>query len=229
MPIAVIGIVVFPALTLLFFVVPQDVARQPTPATAAVAQIAVFSIMTMCLFVFGVGIAEDRQLPWYSYLRTLPAGPGPRILGAMLNGVAFAVLSLVPIAVLAWLLTEATLPVSRWAATVPALIAVGIPFLGLGMAVGYAMPAKAAIAVAQSLLLPLAFAGGLFIPPQALPAWLDTLSLALPSRAGRDLVVAVTAGADLPTSAVPVLLAWSLALGTLATLAYRRDEGRRFR
>jgi hypothetical protein len=53
-------------------------------------------------------------------------------------------------------------------------------------------------------------------PPAAFPAWLHTLSLALPSRAARDLAVQVTTGTEGSALALPVL-------------AYRRDEGRRFR
>ena len=48
------------------------------------------------------------------------------------------------------------------------------------------------------LLFPLAFGGGLFIPPEGFPVWLDAVSRGLPTRAGRDLVVAGTTGADVP-------------------------------
>lgn len=106
---------------------------------------------------------------------------------------------------------------------------IAVPFLLLGLAIGYALSAKAAIAVVQAVLFPLAFAGGLFLPPAAFPAWLDTVSLALPSRAARDLVVQVTTGFAGSATALPVLLGWTAVFAALAVLAYRRDEGRRFR
>ena len=61
-PIAVIGTTLFPSLSLLFFVVPQPFAQEPLAATAATAQLAVFAVMSVCLFTYGVGVAEDRAL-----------------------------------------------------------------------------------------------------------------------------------------------------------------------
>jgi len=229
-PIAVVSTTVFPALSLMFFVIPQgDLASEPVIASAAAAQLSVFAIMSVCLFTFGAGIAEDRATPWDPYLRTLPAGPGPRVVGRLLNGVTFAVMGLVPLLLLAATLTEATLPIGRIVPAMLAWVAAGLPFLGLGLAIGYRLSSKAALAVANVLLLPLAFGGGLFLPPQLFPGWLDTASTFLPSRAGRDLLVGTVTGDTIPLLSIAVLLAWTaLALG-LAVLAYRRDEGQRFR
>jgi ABC-2 type transport system permease protein len=190
-PIAVIGTTLFPSLSLLFFVVPQSFAQDPTQATAAAAQLAVFAVMSVCLFTYGVGVAEDRALPWDGYLRTLP--------------------------------------LSRLALSAAALLAAGVPLFALGITIGYSLSTKAAMAVAQSLLLPLAFGGGLFLPPNTFPGWLDAISTWLPTRAGRDLVVTATTGTDLPGTTLLMLGGWTLLTGSLAVWAYRRDEGRRFR
>lgn len=229
-PIAVIGNLLFPALALLFFVVPQsEVAGDPVSATAAVAQLGTFAVMSTCLFSFGAGIAEERALPFDPYLRTLPAGPGPRLTGRVLNGLIWAYFALVPVVLVGWLLTAASLDWLQALQSVLLVVGVAVPFLLLGLAIGYRMSAKAAIAVVQAVLFPLAFAGGLFLPPDAFPHWLDVFSKALPSRAVRDLVVQVTAGVDAYPLALPVLLAWTVLFAVLALLAYRSDEGRRFR
>jgi ABC-2 type transport system permease protein len=228
-PIAVVGTMLFPALSLLFFVVPQRFAQEPLAATAATTQLAVFSVMSVCLFSYGVGVAEERALPWDGYLRTLPVGPLPRLAGRLLTGLGFVVLGLVPLAVVAWFCTAATLPLSRLPLTAAALLAAGLPLLALGIAIGYLLSTKAAMAVAQSLLLPLAFGGGLFLSPSTFPGWLDAISTWLPTRAGRDLVVTATTGADLPNTTLVMLGGWTLLTGSVAVWAYRRDEGRRFR
>jgi ABC-2 type transport system permease protein len=228
-PIAVIGTMLFPSLSLLFFVVPQSFAKDPAAATTATAQLAVFAVMSVCLFNYGVGVAEDRALPWDSYLRTLPVGPSPRLIGRLLNGLAFIVLGLVPLVLIAWLLTAATLAPSRLILTTAALLIAGLPLFAGGISIGYSMSTKAALAVAQSLLLPLAFAGGLLLPPETFPGWLNTVSMWLPTRAGRDLVVSATTGVGLPGTTLLVLAGWTVITGSLALAAYRRDEGRRFR
>jgi len=228
-PIAVIGTALFPSLSLLFFIVPQPFAQDPGAATTATAQLAVFAVMSVCLFSYGVGVAEDRALPWDSYTRTLPVGPAPRLVGRLLNGLAFVVIGLLPLVLIAWLLTAATLPLSRLALTVTSLLLAGVPLFAIGLSIGYSLSTKAALAVAQSLLLPLAFGGGLFVPPETFPGWLNSISTWLPTRAGRDLVVSATTGVGLPGTTLVVLGCWTLLTGSLALWAYRRDEGRRFR
>jgi YidC/Oxa1 family membrane protein insertase len=78
-------------------------------------------------------------------------------------------------------------------------------------------------------VFPLAFAGGLFLPPEAFPSWLDAFSQATPTRAGRDLLVQALTGQPAYGLAWVVLLGWTALFAALAVWAYRRDEGRRFR
>ncbi|WP_432486533.1 ABC transporter permease [Kineococcus sp. SYSU DK018] len=228
-PVVVVSTAVFPALILAVFVVPQSGAAGPLADTAAVAQLAVFSAMSVALFTHGAGISEDRALPWDTHLRTLPVGAGPRFAARVLMGAFFTVVGLVPLLVLAVLLTDATTTPVRFAAGLGGLLVAGLPLLALGLAVGYSVPAKAALALAQVLLLPLAFAGGLFLPPQAMPGWLASISTWTPTRAGRDVVIGAATGLDVPATALPVLLGWTVVLGAVAVWAIRRDEGRRFR
>ncbi|NCT92118.1 ABC transporter permease [Cellulomonas sp. APG4] len=229
-PIAVLGTMLFPSLAMFFFVVPQSaVAQNPVAATAAVGQLAMFSVMSTCMFTFGVGAAEDRALPFDPYVRTLPAGPAPRLLGRMLTGGGFALLGLVPLILIAWIFTAATVTAGQALVSLAVVIGVALPFLGLGLGIGYSMSSKAAIAVVQVVLFPMAFAGGLFMPPEVFPDWLDRFSQALPSRAGRDLLVQALTDAQASAAALPVLLAWGALFAAFAVWAYRRDEGRRFR
>ena len=109
------------------------------------------------------------------------------------------------------------------------LLVVSVPFVLLGMAIGYSLSAKAALPVVQVILFPLAFAGGLFMPPMFFPDWLAVISQATPTPAGRDLLVGARTREPVYTQARPVRLAWTALLAARAVVAYRRDEGRRFR
>lgn len=229
-PIAVLGNVLFPSLSMFFFVVPQTaVAGNPLFATTAVAGLGLFAVCSASLFTYGLGVAEDRQLPFYPFLRSLPAGPGPQMVARVLNGGIFSLFGLLPLILIGWLFTAATVTPGQLLAGIGTILAVSVPFVLLGMAIGYALSAKAALPVVQIILFPLAFAGGLFLPPQMFPGWLDAISQATPTRAGRDLLVQAVTGADAYTLALPVLLGWTLLFAVLAVFSYRTDEGRRFR
>lgn len=229
-PIAVIGAIAFPALAFLFFVVPQSaVAGDPVFATQAVVQMMVFALMANALFGFGISIAQARETPWDPYLRTLPAPAAARVLSQVLSTGAIGLAALLPVVVLGGTLTAARADVTGLVLGLLALAASALPFLFAGLAIGYAMPMKVAIAVVQIVMFALAFAGGLFLPPLLFPDWLDAVSRFLPSRQAREAVIVAVQGGEVPWWAWGGLLAWTVVLLVLTLVLYRRDEGRRFR
>ena len=65
-PIVVVSVIVLPSLSFTFFALP-NLGDDPAAATASTVGLGVFSAMIICLFQFGAGIAEERQLPWDPY------------------------------------------------------------------------------------------------------------------------------------------------------------------
>jgi ABC-2 type transport system permease protein len=227
-PIAVIGTVFFPAITMIFFVVPFA-GDQPLAATFATASMVTFAIMTTNLFQYGIGIAEDRAQPWNPYTRTLPAGPGPQFAGRVLCGLLLTFVSLTPVVVIAAVATEATVEPVRLALAAGTVVIVAVPFTLMGLTIGYALPSKAAIAVAQVLFFPLAFAGGLLSAPGQAPGWVETIAPYVPTRGAVELMWATVGPFEADRTAMISFAAWSVVFGATAVWAYRRDEGRRFR
>lgn len=228
-PMAVLSSALFPALSLLFFVLPFDWADDPGAATAAVAQLALFGVLTGFLFTFGVGVADDREKPWDPYLRTLPAPAWTRIVARLISGAFFALLSVLPVLLVGALFTAATVPSGRLLAALGTLVLGGFPFLLGGLAIGYSLPTKVALPVVQLVFFPMAFGGGLLLPPELFPGWMQVVSSLLPTRGARDLLVFSLGG---PVPGVLTMLAfagWTVLTALVAVWAYRRDEGRRFR
>ncbi|MFP5021052.1 ABC transporter permease [Pseudonocardia phyllosphaerae] len=228
-PIAVLSTALFPALSLVFFVLPFDYARRPDAATAAVAQLVLFGVLTGFLFTIGVGVADDRQKPWDPYLRTLPAPAWVRIAGRVVLGGFFALLSLLPVLVVGAVFTAATVPPVRLLPAIGTLVLAGLPFLFGGLTIGYLLPPKAALPVVQLVFFPMAFGGGLLLPPELFPGWLQPISMLLPSRGARDLLIWALGGPSPATLTVVAFGVWTVGTALLAGWAYRRDEGNRFR
>lgn len=229
-PIAVIGALVFPTLALCLFVLPQRaVVDNPEFATAAVSSMIVFAFLSAGLFSVGLEFAEQRSKPWAPYLRTLPGSPLARIGGMVLSTLATATAATVPLLVVGALFTQARPAPMNLLAGVLSVIVTALPALLIGAIIGITSGPKAAIAITQVAMFLLAFGGGLFLPPQMFPLWLDRLSTFLPVRQAREVVIATAMGTAIPWWAVVGIVTWTLVLGTLAVLLYRRDEGRRFR
>jgi ABC-2 type transport system permease protein len=226
-PMALIGSAFFPAASMIFFVVPF-VGDDPVYATYATASMVIFVVMTSNLFQYGIGVAEDRAQPWDPYARTLPAGAAPRFTGRILAGLTLMAASLVPVVVIAAVATEATITPVRFLAAVVVVALSAVPFTLMGLAIGYSLPAKAAIVVAQVLFFPLAFGGGLMTAPGEAPGFVETIAPYLPTGAAARLMWAAVGGFPLEATSIVALIAWTTALAGVAVWAYRRDEGRRF-
>ena len=228
-PVAVLSTALFPALTLCFFVLPFDWGDDPAATTRAVAQLALFGVLSGFLFTFGVGVADDREKPWDPYLRTLPAPPSARVLGRLAVGALFALLGMLPVVVLGALLTPAYVEPARLPFAFVTLLVAGLPFLFGGLAIGYSLPTKAALPVTQLAFFPMAFGGGLLLPPELFPGWLARATEVLPTRGARDLLL-WSLGGPVPSGlALGAFAVWTVGLALLVGWAYRRDEGRRFR
>ncbi|KRA23933.1 ABC transporter [Microbacterium sp. Root61] len=229
-PVAVIGAMVFPALALLFFVVPnRAVADNPEFATQAVISLSVFAVMSNGLFSFGLTIAESREKPWDPYLRTLPASGLARVLAQIFSTGALGIVAIIPVIVVGGLFTAATASPGRIVLGLFALAVSAVPFMLIGICIGYAMPMKAAIAVVQVIMFGLAFGGGLFLPPQIFADWLNTISQWFPSRQAREFVIWAVQGGDLEWWVWVGIVVWTIVFLILALVLFRRDEGRRYR
>ncbi|MFI7426156.1 ABC transporter permease [Micromonospora sp. NPDC049836] len=226
-PVAIFGSAFFPAAAMLFFVVPfaGDDAEGATYATAAMVT---FAVMSANIFQYGIGVAEDRDQPWNPYTRTLPAGPGPRFAGRILAGLTITYLSMLPVVVIAAVATAARVTPVQFLLGAVGVAVISVPFTLLGLAIGYSLPSKAAIVVAQLIFFPLAFGGGLLSGPEDAPGFVQAIAPYLPTRGAVELMWAAVTDWRPSTLSMAMLGVWIVLLAAVAAWAYRRDEGRRF-
>ncbi len=229
-PIAIVGAVVFPTLAFCLFVLPQDqVTGNPLFATAAIASMTVFAFMSAGLFSIGLDLADRRSKPWEPYLRTLPAPPLSRIIGLMVATLAISIIAMIPLLIIGGLFTSAEVTPLRFLLAFVLVVVTAVPSALIGIVVGVTAGPKAAIAITQVLMFLLAFGGGLFLPPQVFPEWLDAASKCLPIRQAREIVIAAATGQSVPLWAIIGIVAWTIVLTVISVWLYRSDEGRRFR
>ncbi|MEW9556030.1 ABC transporter permease [Nonomuraea sp. NPDC050783] len=226
-PIGLLASSLFPAVSMVAFVVPFA-GGDAMAATVATGGLMFFGAMSSALLGLATTVAQDRELPWNPYLRTLPAGPLPRFAGRMLARLAVMLVSVVPVLLVAALLTEAAITPVRLLLGLGALVAGSVPFLLMGLLLGFSLSSKAAMAVAQVLFFPMAIVGGLLLPPYILPDFIDVVSPYVPTRGAAELVWWAIAGLRPGTVSLVMLAVWTVALAAAAAWAYRRDEGRRF-
>lgn len=195
------------------------------------AGFAALSLVTITFFQFGVGIAANRTTPWETFLRTLPISIATRLAGRVLSALVFAAATVTIVAATATALFDARLTIVRWALLVLALLLGSIPFALLGIGFGYWLSPRAALPVANLLLLPLVIAGAFWArPADDVPRLLDLASQCLPARNWMEILDSIATGdSPLPLHHVAALAGWGVVFFAFAWWAYRRDEGERFR
>ncbi|WP_049556296.1 ABC transporter permease [Nonomuraea sp. SBT364] len=226
-PIALVASAFFPAAAMLALVVPFA-GSDPASATSATAGMMLFGAMSAALIGLSINVAQDREQPWDPYLRTLPAGPLPRFAGRILTTMAGMLLSVVPVLLISAFLTAAAISPLRLALGIGALLVGSVPFMLLGLFIGYAASPKAAIAVSQVAYFPIAALGGLLVPLEVMPGFVQSLAPFVPSRGAIELMWAAVAGRTPSPVSLAAFAGWIVLAAAAAAWAYRRDEGRRF-
>jgi ABC-2 type transport system permease protein len=224
-PMFVVPTLALPVCFYVLFGLPQS----PSDPTVLMASFAAYAILGVAFFQFGVGIAIEREEPWEAYLRTLPAPVAVRFAGRLASALVFAAASVAPVLVVAAALRPISLSASGWLRLALVLGAGAIPLGLLGIALGYWVPAKGALPVANLLYLGFAYAGGLWTGTQDLPRAVEAIGPYLPTRQWEDVLSNTVRGGDWGGHHWLALLGFSLAFAAAAAAGYRRDEGRRFR
>ncbi|MEV6316294.1 ABC transporter permease [Streptomyces sp. NPDC051776] len=180
--------------------------------------------------VFGIGfvLMQWRRDDILRLIRMSPAPLtavlGSRYLLAVAIGLAQAVL----------FLSVALLPVfgmtlaGTWPLAVPIVVLGITAFLAIGAIVGsYARTPESVAAIANCLIVPMAFLSGSFFPLDSMPEWLRTLSRIFPLRYFNDgLSAAITgdgSGRDMLVSCGG-LAAYTLVFGLIAMKTFRWSD-----
>jgi ABC-2 type transport system permease protein len=222
-PAYVVPTLAFPTAFFLFF------ATSDVDPNVRMATFAGFAAIGVAFFQFGVGIAAERESPWERYLRTLPVSALARLGARLLSAAVFATGAAALLIVVATVSTNVALPVGRWFELGGVLLAGTVPFALLGIALGYWVPARGALPIANLLYLGLSYVGGLWFSPEHLSHGLATVSRFLPTRAFADALAEPARGGSVPWGSWAALAGFSLLFAVFALAGYRRDEGRRFR
>ncbi|UQX87985.1 ABC transporter permease [Jatrophihabitans telluris] len=218
-----------PVISYLIFGLPQ-VHRDVHAANGILLAFAAFAVLGIAMFQFGVGIAADRASAWERYLRTLHAGPGERFAARTLVALAFSVLCLTPLVLLAWLVSPVNMTIAEQARGLLAILLGSVPLALFGIMLGYLLSERAALPVTNLVFLPLSYAGGLFgVTGSQLPSLARRISPWLPTRQWSDIVTGFGLSGQLPVRQVIALTAYGAGFAAVSIWAYRRDETRQYR
>ncbi len=152
-----------------------------TVARYLVASYSCFGAMGAAFFGIGAGMAYERGLGWLELKR---AGPMPapayllsKLVASIVFGIAIALL-LIGIGSAA---TDMHITLLEGLHLLFVIAGGVLAFASMGVMAGLLMPANSAAGLINFIYLPLSLCGGLWMPLEALPHWLQAFAHVLPS------------------------------------------------
>jgi ABC-2 type transport system permease protein len=214
--------------TMLYLFFGLSFSRNAELARYALGSYAVFAVIGVALFQFGVGIAHDRVSAWESYMRTIPISGVTRLFARLTSALLFAGAAATLVITCGVLLAHVSLSPVAWLRFIAALLIGGSVFAAAGMAIGYWTSPKTSVPITNLTYLPLAFIGGLWLPPQFLPSVVAAISPWTPTRQFGELVWSSVSGESWPLRALATLAVYAMVFTAIAVFGYRRNESQRY-
>jgi ABC-2 type transport system permease protein len=140
-----------------------------------------FGIIGAALFGIGVGLGSERAAGWLELKRASPMPPMAYLVAKCITAQAFGLIIsgiLVIVGVVSGGVRLSPLELTMMLGM--ALLGT-IPFAAMGLLVALLVPPASAPGVVNILYLPMSFMGGLWIPIQHLPTWLQGIAPSMPT------------------------------------------------
>ncbi len=213
--------VLFPAMLYAFF--GAGLAGSGPAAGYAMASFAVYAVLGVGFYQFGVTVAQDRADPFIRWQRLLPGATSAPWVARIVAGVGFSAVAMGLVLVLGKTLGGVVLAdTGGWGRLVMITLLAAGPATLMGTALGSLASARAAVPLANLIFLPLAYLGGLWMPPQMLPETVAAISVWTPTRAMGELAWAALDGRSLPLRFAAVLAGWTAFAAAITWAAQAR-------
>lgn len=188
-------------------------------AANAMASFMVYAVLGVGFFQFGVTVAQDRESAFATWQRTLPGHVAYQWVARISASVVFVTIAVLCVVVVARVMTDVRLGAGAWMRLGFVCFICAITATLMGIALGSVSSARAAVPMANLVYLPLAYLGGLWVPPIAMPAAINTVSQWTPTRAMGELGWAAVNGAPWDTGYLASLAAWTAAAVIVIVIA----------
>lgn len=185
-PTYIVSTLVFPSVFFLFFAQPN--IKNEHGARLILGSFSAYAILSVVFYQFAVNTAMERESGWFFYLKTLPVRALEVSAAKSCCGFLFALLSVTLLHVVIVFSTDLPGDLSLYGKNLLASLVFGAPFCWFGQLIGTLVSSRSAVPISNLVYLPLSFAGGLWLPPEALPHSVAKVSQFLPTRSFGELM-----------------------------------------
>ena len=222
-PSYMVSTMVFPAFFFLVFA--REQAKTAELAHFLMGSFAAFAVLSVCFLQFGVGVAQERSSQWSQFIKTLPFRPITSIAAKVFTALTFSLFAAWVVVLVVLNTTDGIWNLQHFISLNGALVLGGIPFCLMGLCLGHLTTESSALPICNLFYLSLSFAGGLWMPPNALSQSIQDIIEYLPTYHYGLWVRSTVLDEPLPSDSVEFLV-WTtlaMAVATVALLKWRRS------
>lgn len=190
-------------------------------AANAMASFAVYAVLGVGFFQFGISVAQDRESPFATWQRTLPGHVAYQWVSRIFASLIFTTIAVLLVVFLTLLMTDIRLEALAWFRLALVCLMCSVTATLMGIALGSVSSARAAVPIGNLIYLPLAYLGGLWVPPVAMPAALSAISEWTPTRAMGELGWAAIDGTGWDNGYLFLLFAWTVIAAIVVIIAQK--------
>ncbi|WP_414941157.1 ABC transporter permease [Amycolatopsis sp. cmx-11-51] len=202
----------------------REIAPGVSTATVTMVNMAAYGAMTAALFT-GTRVATERTDGWQRTLRLTPMR-APGYLMVKVTAGLFVALPVLLVIFAAGMIRGIRLETGQWLTIFGTLWLGTLPFAVLGLMIGLFGKGDTVQAVTGALMLPLGMFGGLWIPLQILPGWMNTAGHIMPTYWLGEIGRAPVLGGSGTLTAAGVLVAWLVVPALVVMARFRLDTAR---
>jgi len=219
--------VLLPAILLLVIGAPnKHAAYQGTTVAAYImVSMAIFGAMSSATGTAG-SIAVERGVGWNRQLRLTPLNPLRYVISKVLLSLVLVLPSLIVVFGLGAIVLGVRLSAATWALVFIGSWLSALPFAALGLIIGYIAKPDSIQQVNGLLFFLLALLGGLWLPYDQMPHFMQIVAKYTPSYWAADVARAPLQHGHLNPNAVLVLLGWAIVLGFIGIRRFQADTAR---
>jgi ABC-2 type transport system permease protein len=196
--------------------------RGADPRAWLMVSMAAYSAMLTGTFVGGARLAAERASGWTRQLRVTPLPAWGNLAAKVGAALALALPSLLLVGAAGVVVGDVHLEGGQWLQLLGMMWLGSLPFIALGLLVGYWLDTDTAQAVTVVSSMVLSVLGGIWIPTPTMPATMRQLAHALPSYHFGDLGWRTIAGQAPALNDGLILAAYAVVFAALAAWRYRR-------
>lgn len=141
---------------------------------------AAFSVMGSAIMTLGIRLVEERKQGWTLFLKVTPLSSQSYFLAKMISQSVIHVFSILLIFIVGGTINSVSLSFNEWLLAGFWILIGSLPFLAIGTLVGTMKKIDTASGVSNLIYLSLAITGGMWMPLEIMPKFIQNIAVWLP-------------------------------------------------